>query len=73
MTSDEAFETALELLELATLIQESGGADRQEEAEKAYLQAIAIRDSYFTESEAADTLDNTRHHVTLPELFIQKP
>jgi hypothetical protein len=43
---DEAYETALELFELAKLLRESGDPDRQEEAEEAYRQAIAIRDKF---------------------------
>lgn len=43
---DEAYETALELLELTILIRESGDPDRQEEAEEAYRQAVAIRDKF---------------------------
>ena len=47
MTTDEAYETAMELLELETLLRESGEADRQQEADEAHRQAVAIRDEYF--------------------------
>lgn len=47
MTTDQAYETAMELLELETLLRESGEADRQQEADEAHRQAVAIRDEYF--------------------------
>jgi hypothetical protein len=47
MTTDEAYETATELLELAFLIWDSYENDRYVEAEEAYRQAVAIRDEYF--------------------------
>jgi hypothetical protein len=46
MTEEEfqtAYETAMELMELSTLLKMSGDPDRQEEAEDAYRQAVAIR------------------------------
>jgi hypothetical protein len=45
MTAEEfqtAYETAMELMELWTLLEMSGDPDRQEEAEDAYRQAVAI-------------------------------
>jgi hypothetical protein len=47
MTTDDAYETAMELLEFAEMIRDSGETDRLEEAEEAYRQAVAIRDQYF--------------------------
>jgi len=47
MTKDDAYETAMELIEFADMIWASGEADRLEEAEEAYRQAVAIRDQYF--------------------------
>lgn len=47
MTTDDAYETAMELLEFAGMIWASGEADRLEEAKEAYRQAVAIRDQYF--------------------------
>lgn len=43
--SDIAYETAMELLELAELLRASGHPDRQDEAEEAYRQAVAIRNN----------------------------
>jgi hypothetical protein len=43
--SDKAYETAMELLELAELIWASGETERFVEAEEAYRQAVAIRDN----------------------------
>ena len=47
MTTDAAYETALELLEFAKMIQDSDEADRLEEAKEAYRQALAIIYKYF--------------------------
>jgi isocitrate lyase len=47
MTTDDAYETAMELLEFADMIWVSGETDRLEEAEEAYRQAVAIRDEYL--------------------------
>ncbi len=47
MTTDDAYETAIELLEFADMIWASGEAERYAEAEEAYRQAVAIRDQYF--------------------------
>jgi hypothetical protein len=47
MTTNDAYETAMELLEFADMIRASGEADRLEEAEEAYRQAVAIKDQYF--------------------------
>lgn len=44
--SDKAYETAMELMELWTLLKMSGDPDRQEEAEEVYRQAVAIRDKF---------------------------
>ena len=45
MTTDDAFETALELIDFAELIWISGETDRLEEAEEAHRQAVAIRNN----------------------------
>lgn len=47
MTTNDAYETAMELLEFADMIRASGEADRLEEAEEAYRQAVAIKDQFF--------------------------
>jgi hypothetical protein len=47
MTTDDAYETALELLEFAEMIQDSDEADRLEEVKESYRQALAIIDKYF--------------------------
>ena len=47
MTTNDAYETAMELLEFTDMIRASGEADRLEEAEEAYRQAVAIKDQYF--------------------------
>jgi hypothetical protein len=45
--SDIAYETAMELFELAELLRASGDPDRQEEAEEAYRQAVGIKEEWF--------------------------
>jgi hypothetical protein len=47
MTTDDAYETAMELLDFAEMIRDSGETDRLEEAKEAYQQAVAIKDQYF--------------------------
>jgi len=47
MTTNDAYETAMELFEFADMIRASGEPDRLEEAEEAYRQAVAIKDQYF--------------------------
>jgi hypothetical protein len=47
MTTDDAYETALELLEFAEMIRASGETDRYEEAKEAHQRAVAIREEYF--------------------------
>ena len=47
MTTNDAYETAMELFEFADMIRASCEADRLEEAEEAYRQAVAIKDQYF--------------------------
>ena len=47
MTTDDAYETAMELFEFEKMIRDSGEADRLEEAKEAYMQAVAIKDQYF--------------------------
>jgi hypothetical protein len=48
MTTDDAYETAIELFDFAEMIRDSGETDRLEEAKEAYQQAVAIRDQYFS-------------------------
>ena len=47
MRTDDAYETAIELLEFADMIWASGETERYAEAEESYRQAVAIRDQYF--------------------------
>ena len=47
MTTDDAYETAMEHLEFADMIWAYGETERYGEAEEAYRQAVAIRDEYF--------------------------
>ena len=47
MTTDDAYETAIELFDFAEMIRDSGETDRLEEAKEAYQQAVAIKDQYF--------------------------
>jgi hypothetical protein len=47
MTTDEAYETAIELLEFADMIWAFSETERYAEAEEAYRQAVTIRDQYF--------------------------
>lgn len=43
---NEAYETAMELLEFADMIGASGETDRFKEAEEAYQRAVAIKDKF---------------------------
>jgi hypothetical protein len=47
MTKDDAYETAMELVEFSVMIWASGETERYAEAEESYRQAVAIRDQYF--------------------------
>jgi hypothetical protein len=47
MTKDEAYETAMELLDLTSLLWQTSDKSRYAEAEEAYRQAVAIKREFF--------------------------